>query len=457
MSRRLHEVLLVAVLVVVGLLLGAGPAFAHLDLRGSEPAAGAKLLRPPDAITLSFTLAPDPAGSIVKLYGPDGRVGGLSEPVRAPGDALRVRLPAGLPKGEYTVEWRALAEDGHVAQGSFSFRLLRGAAATASPSPSPSAAASPQSSPSAAAVPDFGDDHTHPGLSVLQQLDPPEVVPRWAEVLQGVGRWLLYAGLALLLGGAAVVWWALAGERPGGTRLLLWLATLAALAGAGLMTYTQAVIIGAPRLEPLWATTAGEHLFRLLIAVGAGCGLALLVYELAPSRWAVGLAGLAAASAMLVRVLGGHADEASVPALAVALQWLHLVAIGAWVGGLVWLLLGLRGADRTARVATVARFSAMAGIGIAVVALTGAVRSLESIGAPAELLTTDYGRTLLVKVGAFLLLAALGALARWRLMPALPAADSAVVPFRASVRLEVLVGVVVLALAAALAGLAPPG
>src|SRR6266542_3926018 len=56
------------------------------------------------------------------------------------------------------------------------------------------------------------------------------------------------------------------------------------------------------------------------------------------------LLGVAAAATMLVHVAGGHAaGEATLTPLNVLVQWAHLLAVGVWVGGFLWLLLGLRG------------------------------------------------------------------------------------------------------------------
>ena len=89
---------------------------------------------------------------------------------------------------------------------------------------------------------------------------------------------------------------------------------------------------------------------------------------LSPSEWEPFLAQMArtfhAAVAMLLHVWSGHADGASpYRPLILIEQWAHFVAIGAWVGGLVWLLLGLRGQEAADRAAAVRRFSRIATLG----------------------------------------------------------------------------------------------
>jgi copper transport protein len=159
---------------------------------------------------------------------------------------------------------------------------------------------------------------------------------------------------------------------------------------------------------------------------------------------------------MLVHALAGHADApSSLRPLHLAEQWVHMLAVGAWVGGLVWLLLGIRGMGHSERTEAVRRYSGIAGIALGIVALTGLLRAVSEVGSVGGLFTTPYGRTLLVKVSLVAVLALLGALNRFRLIPALSTRDEAVRPFRRAVRSEVAVATGVLAVTAVLVGLAP--
>lgn len=439
--RLLRRSIGLMVLTLGACALFAAPAWAHATLVSSLPAAGA-VVASPQLIQLTFSEASDPAASQIQLRDAAGKpVPGVSRPLEVPGDDKRldVALSAVLPDGSYTVAWRSVALDGHAEEGSFGFRVAAGAPP-----------ASPPASPSAVA-PSTGHGASHGGA-----LQPPASTPGWVEALQGVGRYALYIGLILLVGGAATCWLVFKGVLVAESHALVRSATLIAAVGVILMTYAEARILGAPSLEPLWRTAAGGKLLQLGVAVWAGCGLALLVFELAPSRWTIAIVGAMAAVAMLVRVLGGHADTGSMPLVAVPVQWVHMAAVGVWVGGLPWLLLGIRGHDRAFRAGAVARFSAVAGIGIAVVVLTGLLRAVNEIGSPSELFTTSYGLTLVAKVAVVALIAALGALNRYRLVPALARDDEAARPFRRAAGGEVVVGAIILVVVAVLTGLAPP-
>ena len=161
---------------------------------------------------------------------------------------------------------------------------------------------------------------------------------------------------------------------------------------------------------------------------------------------------------MLVHVLGGHAASASYPALNVAVQWVHVTAVGVWVGGLFWLLLGLRGAEPEARSAAVGKFVTVATSMLVVVLITGLVRGMVQIGSPGELFSTSYGISLVVKVALVALLVALGALNHFFWAPAVRRGEEGSAPHRFSLnsRGELILAVCVLAATAVLTGLAPP-
>ncbi len=167
----------VALLAAAWLLAASPGAGAHALLRDSDPASGASLDRAPRAVVITFTEQPDPGLSSVRVLDQSGREVGASKAAPVPGrpSQLRVPLRDGLPKGVYSVAWRVLSRaDGHLTTGSFSFGV--GVDPGLVPSPQAGAATS---------------------------APPP-------SLLGVAGRWLLYWGLALLVGAAAT------GFAPGG-------------------------------------------------------------------------------------------------------------------------------------------------------------------------------------------------------------------------------------------------
>ncbi|MCC6945141.1 MAG: copper resistance protein CopC [Thermomicrobiales bacterium] len=162
------------ILVITLLCLGIAVigTSAHADLDRSDPEAGSSVDRAPAQIEMWFSeeLAD---GSTAQVLGPDGsRVDNddaaidLFDPDRK---HLVVTLEAGLPAGEYTVEWTTVSgEDDDTHTGSFSFTVTVGAAPVASPVASPQA--SPVASPEAS--PDADSASTHTFAQVQLSEDP---------------------------------------------------------------------------------------------------------------------------------------------------------------------------------------------------------------------------------------------------------------------------------------------
>ena len=120
--------------------------------------------------------------------------------------------------------------------------------------------------------------------------------------------------------------------------------------------------------------------------------------------------GNTAAGAMLARAAGGHAAGSAVT---VATQWLHFLGVGAWIGGLVWLVVGL---VRRLEPAQVRRYSQLAGVGLVVVVVSGVLRSTNELGWGWLLhpFQSGYSTTLVVKLAIVAVLIALGAVNRYR-------------------------------------------
>jgi copper resistance protein D len=113
----------------------------------------------------------------------------------------------------------------------------------------------------------------------------------------------------------------------------------------------------------------------------------------------------------------------------VAADVLHLIAAGAWIGGLLPLRLLLSSAKqapgtlavRIARDATL-RFSTLGVAAVATLIVTGLINTWVLVGSVSALIETQYGRLLLLKLALFGVLLAIAAFNRSRLTPRLVAA-----------------------------------
>lgn len=416
MRRWLCAVLVGAVLVVLSMAWAPAPAQAHAVLTASSPADGATVDTPPAEVLLRFTELPGPQLAVVHVLDAAGRQveAGRVEALAGPPPQLRLDLGV-LAAGTYTATWRATSTvDGHTTVGSVAFGV--GVPAVV-----------------------VGTE----GGAVGAQSPTPTVA--------GVaGRWLFYAGVVAMLG-AGVVGVIVVSDPATISRRVLAAAWLAGAGGLLVMIADQRAGTGTS-LANLLSSSTGHRLTAQAVAVAlAGAAVALACRR--PSRTALALVGVGASAAMLTRALAGHANASSMRWLGIGMQWIHLVSVGAWIGGLVWFLIAMRRGDPGRGPGLARRFSALAAGTLAVVVVSGTVRALDEVGAWSRLVGTSFGVTLLAKLGLFGAMVALGARSRLRHVPASSAGRLA--GLRRVVRAEVAIAAGVLGTTALLVGLPP--
>lgn len=397
------------------LALLATPVSAHAALEETYPANGALLDGPPSEIRLSFTEPPDLSLTTIEVVDRSGALvpTGPVERIPESGRAIRVGVED-IPDGVFTVSWRTVSTvDGHVTSGAFSFGV---------------------------------------GVS------PGEVVPtprgNEAETpvptaLAVAGRWGVYIGIVVLLGGA--IGGLLAFDPRSIARPWL-LGSAWALAAVGIvvMTLEERAAVGVP-LGTLLGSDAGGALVRLSIAIGL-MGVAALAAGLRPGRITLLLLAIAAGAAILVRAEGGHAGPSTVQVL---LQGAHLIAVGAWIGGLAWLVVALRRGIDAGRVRA---YSNIAAVGLGVLLVTGFLRASDELGGLTWWLhafDTDYGTALVVKLAIVAPLIGLGALNRSRNVRRIEQLGSR--PLLRTVSGELVLAAGVFAMTGLLTGLPPQG
>jgi copper transport protein len=377
----------VAVAAAVGLLLGswllaAAPAAAHALVVGSNPQAGARVARAPAELRVAFSEPVRPLGQGLSLQGPRGqvRLGAVRHPDGRP-EVLAASLPT-LADGSYQAGWRIVSvDDGHVEAGSFGFAVGTGA-------------------------------------GLVTSRAPPQLPSAW----QVMGRWLEVAGVLLLVGvvAAAVTVW----RRPGpvGPDEPRYQALVVAAAVVGAAGLAWQVGAGAATAGGLGPGAVGAFL-AAAPATGRrmAAELTLLAATVAVVGWGARRRGRRPGPAARVLTVGlvvglafGAHDAGLSPRwLYMGLESVHLLAVGAWVGGLGVLVVSLRRAD----VSAVRRFSRMALWAVLVIAVTGAWQGLAQVRGRAALTGTDYGRILAAKVALAGVVVGLAAVARYRLLP----------------------------------------
>ncbi len=486
MTRR---ALTVASVVLAALLLAPSAASAHALLVETIPQRGATLESQPRAIVLRFSEAVEGNFGAVRVFDAKGERVDDGRTTH-PGDSsarLAVGLEPGLPDGTYVATYRVISADSHPVAGGLVFSI---------------------GAPGAAATPPISELIGESRAGALTQ------------AAFGVARGLTYLATAVLLGGLAfllLVWLPALRATSGATeqwrdastaflrrlrRLLLIGAAVGAISGiAGLVL--QGATAGAtsvwtalsPSVVADVLGTRFGHVWgpRVLafLALGAAVALALRgprERAAAPSlqpvalgadglaapglpRPALVLAALPAAFVALAPALGGHASVQPPVALLLPLDVAHVLAMSAWIGGLLMLLFALpvatrrlEASDRTRLLAAaLLRFSPIALACVVVLLITGTVQAFEHIGSWAAVLDTGFGRAVLIKVVLIAVLIAIGAANRRRVVPGLKRlATTTAAPgqlghlLRRTLRAEVALVVAVLGVTAALVSYPPP-
>ena len=139
------------------------------------------------------------------------------------------------------------------------------------------------------------------------------------------------------------------------------------------------------------------------------------------------------ATQLMTMAAAGHASAAEGATLFIqlAMDGLHLLAGGVWLGGLIPLVMFLSWAKATREPSTLviaqeatARFSRLGFVSVAVLLVTGLFNAWYLVGGIPPLLGTDYGYLLIAKLGILIPLMGLASRNRWRLKPRLNALAS---------------------------------
>ena len=153
------------------------------------------------------------------------------------------------------------------------------------------------------------------------------------------------------------------------------------------------------------------------------------------------LAAMAAAAALAIEVLHGHAwamRATTGSGWLVGSVVVHLLAAGAWLGGLVPLVVLLADPARWRVVLT--RFSRLGYACVAAIAVTAGSQAWMLVGGLPGLFGTAYGLVALAKLTGFVVLVAIACLNRWRLGPRRSASLRRVIGAEAAVGLAVVAG-----------------
>src|SRR5579863_2778838 len=343
---RVRHALAAGVMVAVGAAVGLPVTVAaHALPQSAIPAEGSEVQTAPKIVEITFGEPPDPKLSSITVVNSSGAGVDAGPTVPVAGKPLELEVPLKpIGNGVYTVTWKTVSEvDGHLATGAYAFGVGVSAASA----------------------------NAHASKAVVS---PPP------SVLAVVARWLLFVGLMVIVGIASTCLIALRRVPTFAVRALGAAWCIAALGVAGVIeAQREAANVG---IGALFSTSLGATAIQrcaAIVVTAIGVGIALMGRGRG-ERVGLALAGLGAATSMWVDVAASHAGAQSPVAVNLVIQWAHIAASGVWIGGLLMLLLGVRGQPSDIKARAVQRFSTTAGIAIVVVALTGTFRAVIEVG-----------------------------------------------------------------------------
>jgi copper transport protein len=381
MRLRRPRVTVVLIAILVTLFGWQGTASAHASLASSNPADGAVLETAPTELVLNFTEPVDPVDDSVRLLSGDGTPIDIDDADQTLGDTtLRVALPD-LDDGTYAVGWSAVSADSHPISGAFLFTV-----------------GTPSNNPAAVL------------LAQAQNSTTDNATNRWLLI----GRWLSYAGFALLIGILAVTAacspTALASRRTGITAAI---GAIGATIGTVAMIAAQARATSDAGWSPNgWSdvlnTRSGQWWFARLIPL-AIAPVVIRTRAVFARRGIATICGLiAAVASWSIIAAGGHATTGRWATAGFVATVMHLAAMTIWVGALTMIALS----PRSHLMRTAVSASPWALASVVVLALTGIVNGARQLDGLSGFTDTSYGKWLLVKLTVVAVIIAVAAVSR---------------------------------------------
>jgi putative copper resistance protein D len=250
-------------------------------------------------------------------------------------------------------------------------------------------------------------------------------------------------------------------------RLLVWAALLLAIgSGAVWLVWLAADITGASLVDVCLhggaLTVLSETRFGLVAMIRLALALLLGALMLWPATRLLQMVAGAALIGTLAWIGHAGASPGAAGAAHLAADVLHLIAAGAWLGALPAFALLLAMARRAETVGwnTVAavaarRFSPLGIASVGTLMATGLANAWNLLSGPRDLVATEYGRLLALKLGLFAAMIGFAAVNRFHFTPQLPR-PTALRALQRNSLAEIALGLGVLLFVAAMGTMAPP-
>jgi copper transport protein len=438
LSRRPDRARWAALAVIVAAFVPASPALAHSTLVATEPRRDSTVERSPDRVLLRFDEPVETALGSIRVYDGDGERVDAEQIAKPRPEEVVVAIERELPRGTYTVAWRAISADSDPISGAWVFHVQ-------APGEQPSGIAAQVLEGT-----DFTVSAFYVGgrfldflllLLCVGGIAALVLALRAAATSVRMRLFRLLAGLAIALAAVALLGIAFQGAAAGGigvAQAFSWdVVSSVAETRFGRFSLARAAIALCIALVAMIALRSGGRLGRAGTAVAILLGLGLVITP--------GFSGHASVSGPVALI----ADAA------------HVQAASVWVGGLAFVVAALALAREhrwPLGAAIVPRFSTMAVVSVAILVVAGTVNGYLQVRAWRGLWETEYGVLLLVKLGLVLPLLALGAYNNRYAVPRLRAQIASAIERRRFLRFASAELVIMAAVVGVTAGLvnAPP-
>jgi copper transport protein len=412
--------------LALGALALPGAAWAHATLKQTIPAFGKRIERAPRFVELRFDQSVKALPNAITVYTAKGKI--VSGASRSGTDLRIVTAPLQkLPRGAYTVRWRAVSADSHVVSGVFT----------------------------------FGVRHRAPPATEAFGASGPTTT-------EHVVRWLFFLALALVAGGLGFRLLVVRGPLPPrAQKRFYWLVGAGAVGAieVGILAFilraedALQLPFGAffyGDLSPLVATRFGTAFVAMTLGFALVSALLFLAWltDRTVLLWPAFLLAIGFASGLS---LSGHsAADAGSSWLSELADWVHLAAASLWVGGLLQLAFVVWPLAPELRRRSFLGFSKLATVLIAVLLSAGIYLSVLRLPRLSDLWSAGYGQVLLVKLALVSLALLWGAAHHFLVRPRLERGAPLFAGLPRSLIGESAVGMAILLAAAVLVESKPP-
>ncbi|ASN03528.1 copper resistance CopC/CopD family protein [Virgibacillus necropolis] len=394
--KNVKKIISIAILLLFSLSITLPSTVeAHTSLVEATPAADSQLEEIPETVTLTFssTIAPN-LSSVSITDQNDEQVKGTTKKISDDQKSILLQLPE-LKAGNYKVSYKVVSTDGHPVEGTYNFTLN-----LPEPMKNEDDANNKKIDPYTITVENKQTIEAPPQVSTTEpQHDH--------ETSTYLIRLLYYFSILALAGWVS---WGMASSIPSSSAkasylkgsMVLRFFLLVMLLAYGYLEFNS-LITGIDDLQSLLFQTVFGFAWMLMFVVSILGFFILHHSRIVDSVWIILL--------LIGEVLTGHAITYEPIIITTILDMIHLVAAAVWIGGLLLMVTFWKNHVEFVK-GFLPRFSNYALISIITLTVTGSLMTIIFLPDLSLLWETLWGKVLLLKIAAVLIVIVLGSIVR---------------------------------------------